>query len=149
MEDLYLQFHRWFFTWGGAVTHTYIPETCGLSPTIMADDTVSPAQPPTLASIPSTPRILRHNAEGLSDVAEEQNRRFARDIEWKVVGLMPVTTFLNTFLPSGPLPQHIAKMTFSKVPSEPGKESDIYGPLVRKEACCWSFHPSPTHPLSR
>lgn len=86
--------------------------------------------PPPLPAPPSSPRIYRANVDRLSDLASEQDRRFAPDIEWKVVGPMLPNLFLETFLPyQADIPQ-FDDVTFSQVPDEPNKESDIYTPLV-------------------
>lgn len=60
---------------------------------------VNPAKAPAPTITHSTLRIHRHNLDGLSDIAKEQNQRSTRDIEWKVVGPMPPDTFLERFLP--------------------------------------------------
>jgi len=70
------------------------------------------------------------DADGLSGIAHGQDQRFTHGIEGKVIGPMPVNLFLETFLPDQrrtPLPNDVK---FSKVPSNPSKESDIYLPLV-------------------
>jgi len=90
-------------------------------------------EPANLSPLPitqSSSRISRDNVDDLSDVANDQDQRFARDIEWKVVGPMPVDLFLKTFLPHR-IPR-IDGVTFSKVPDKPGKESAIYSPLVNR-----------------
>ena len=91
----------------------------------------SPTRPPAPTITPSSPRIHRHNVDGLSDIAKEQDQRFARDIEWKVVGPMPPELFLEQFLPYRTRIPQFDDVTFSNIPDKPRKESEIYTPLVR------------------
>ena len=109
---------------------------------MVSAEPTSPERPPSPPIKPSSPRVYRYNVDGLSDLAQEQNQCFARDIEWKVVGPMPVDLFLEKFLP------HTTKdippfedVKFSGVPDTPRKESAIYSPLVSR-ATPSSHHPS-------
>jgi hypothetical protein len=79
----------------------------------------------------SHPHFHRHNVEDLFDVAADQDQRFARDIEWKVVGPMPVDVFLESFLSHRTRIPRFEDVTFSGIPDEPDRESVIYSSLVR------------------
>ena len=107
----------------------------------------SPARPLALPATHSTPRIHQHNVNGLSDIASERNQRFARDIERKVVGPMPVNDFLTKFLGRRTRVPRFDEVTFSGVPEEPDKESAIYVPLASRVAPL--SHLSHPHPEGR
>ena len=107
----------------------------------MSASHICPQNPPITHS---TPHIHQHNAGGLSGVADEQSLRFARDIQWKVVGPMPPDTFLDEFLPCSSKVPRFKSVTFSAVPDDPTKESTIYGPLVSSGVLPSLLHSSPT-----
>ena len=94
--------------------------------------------------MPSSPRIPRYNVDGLSDKASDQAQRFARDIEWKVVGPTPPDLFLKEFFPQRTRTPQFGDVTFSGVPNKPSKESDIYFPLV-SGTVSWSHLPHSLH----
>lgn len=76
------------------------------------------------------PHFHRRNVEDPSDIAADQDQRFARDIEREVVGPMPVDHFLGTFLSPRTRIRGLESVTFSGVPDRPDKESAIYPSLV-------------------
>ena len=102
------------------------------SSAIMASDgQTSPVKPPTPVT-QSKPRVHRHNVNGLSDTARDKYQRFARNIERKVVGPMPVDLFLEIFLPCRTRIPRFAGVMFSGVPDGPDKESAIYPSSVSR-----------------
>lgn len=100
------------------------------SATMASGEPKSPVWPSALPTIPSSPRFYRRHVDRLSDLASQQNDRFALDIEWKVVGLMPPNLFLETFLPRRTRVPLFSDVTFSGVPCKPSRESEIYPPMV-------------------
>jgi len=108
-----------------------VPPHFPSSTTMASGEPTSPAGPPPPSVTQSSPRVYRHNVDGLSDIADHQERRFARDIERKVVGPMPVDLFLETFFPhpTEDIPP-LKDVNFTEVPGDPHKESEIYSPLV-------------------
>ena len=107
--------------------------------TSMSGPKTPPLQPPPPAG--GSPRIHRHGVDGLSARSKDQQRGFAHDIEWKVVGPMPTRTFLDEFLP-----KHLDlevefnqnrfdpnEIKFASVPDSPAKEEDMYAGLVSME----------------
>lgn len=102
----------------------------------MSSLTVPPPHPPP----EGTPRTYRHGIAGLSDRSRDQQKRFAHDIEWKVVGPMPVEDFLNEFFPcsgSMDLDQEFEEegiaykdINFDSVPDSPDRENEMYAGLV-------------------
>ena len=79
---------------------------------------------PTSSITQITPSIHRHNVHNLSDIAHNQDQRFARDIESKIVGPMSMKLFLEIFLPCGTRIPLLNDAKFSKVPDRPDRESD-------------------------
>jgi hypothetical protein len=88
-----------------------------------------------------TPRSYRRGIFDLSDRSRHQQERFAHDIEWKVVGPMPVDEFLDEFFPNSPNSTTEIELraegvecddvTFDSVPDEPKREEEMYEGLVR------------------
>ena len=86
-----------------------------------------PQIPPLPAN--GTPHIHRHGIKGLSARSKDQQQRFARDIEWKVLGPMPVNAFLDEFFPNSPdsemklreLGIKSDEIDFASVPDSPSK----------------------------
>jgi hypothetical protein len=97
----------------------------------MSDPQTPPSQPPLPAK--GAPPIHRHGISGLPARSKDQQQRFAHDIERKVLGPMPVKTFLNEFFPDpdsldlGDLDNEI---NFASVPDSPSNEREMYKGLV-------------------
>lgn len=71
--------------------------------------------------------------------SKDQQQRFAHDIEWKVVGPMPIHAFLDEFFPDPPnFEAEFDAIKFDSVPDSPGKEEEMYKGLVsmRRLICC-------------
>jgi len=94
----------------------------------MSDPNTTPIQP-----------RHRHGVDGLSVRSKDQQLRYAHDIEWNVVGPIPVDEFLEEFFPNPDLETEsglrgidynkIRSESFASVPDSPARE-EMYEPLV-------------------
>lgn len=108
----------------------------------MSDPKTPPSQP---LATKGTPRIHRHGVSGLSARSKDQQQRFAHDIEWKVVGPMPTRLFIDELFPDPSDRESqlkvrgidLSEISFASIPDSPGKEDEIYKPLVsmRRTIC--------------
>ena len=119
------------FKFNSSVPHSIVVFPC----TSMSDPRTPPIRSPPSAG--GTPRIHRHGAHGLSARSKDQQQRFARDIEWKVLGPMPVDAFLEEFFPNPPDPEveflrlgiDSDEINFASVPNSPSNEEQMYDGL--------------------
>ena len=105
------------------------------------DHQTKPVRPPDPLDALSTSCLPQYNIEDLSEIVTDQDRCFALDIEWKVVGPMPVDAFLDKFLPCRDRVPKLRGVNFSGVPDKPTGESMIYPSLVSR-ASYFLSHPS-------
>ena len=81
--------------------------------------------------------------------SKDQQRRFAHDIEWNVLGPMPTAMFLDKFFPVTPDTEDMEtgfnlrgikldEISFNSVPDAPEREEDMYEGLVsmKQLICC-------------
>ena len=106
----------------------------------------------TTASMSDPKTIHRHGVDDLSVRSKEQLRRFAHDIERKVVGPMPTRTrmFLDEFFPN-PLNLEMefergidcSEINFASVPDSPDREEEMYEGLVstKRSICAYLIGP--------
>ena len=96
------------------------------------------ATPTNNPGAPITPHTHRHRVDGSFACSKDQQRRYACDIEWAIVGPMPVDEFLNEFFPDPPdrevgfghLGINYDEIRFASIPDTPVKEEDICEGLV-------------------